>query len=61
MPSAAELAAVCSFEFHEHVAEGGSDSEWEWESEQEADENAELLEAIEESALADEFMGNLDL
>jgi hypothetical protein len=55
------LAAVCSFEFHEHVAEGGSDSEWEWESEQEADENAELLEAIEESALADEFMGNLDL
>jgi hypothetical protein len=53
-PTAADLAAVQSFEFHESTAE--IDSGDEWEIEQETDEeDAELLEAIEVNALTDEF------
>ena len=59
-PTATDLSAIQSFEFHESTAEAESEDRWVFEEESEV-EDAELLEAIELSALADEFRSGLQL
>jgi hypothetical protein len=59
-PSAAELAAIQSFEYYESTVEIESDDEWDMEQETDI-KDAELWEAIELNALVDEFRSDLHL
>jgi hypothetical protein len=59
-PSTADLAAIRSFEYYESTIESESDDEWDVEQETDI-EDAELWEAIELNALADEFRSELHL
>jgi hypothetical protein len=60
-PTAADLSAVQTFEFYESTTQE-AESDDEWENEQEDDGgDAELWEAIEQSALVNEFRGDFEL
>jgi hypothetical protein len=58
-PTIAELARAQSFQFHESTTEAGSDEEWD-DQQDDGGQDAELWEAVEQTALADGFRSDFE-